>query len=121
MNTQIEINSAYWRGFRLAMASSIIGIVIGGLLSGCSGELPTEPGAPIVQIQCNENTCTIFVWDADVITTWHDGEVYWRDDIIPPGRRYTNRDAAPEVSLTVEACNEVGCTERTLVIGVDFS
>jgi hypothetical protein len=91
--------------------------IIGSQLHGCGTAEPDEyEYAPVVDIQCDEAACTILVHYADTITVWRDGEFYWYEDVIPPGRRYTNRDEAPEVSLTVEACNEGNCTERTLVV-----
>lgn len=86
---------------------------ITALFFGCgseSGQLVS--GAPVVNISCDASSCTILVHGADTITTFHDGEFYWSEDIVPPGRRYTNRDAAPESSITVVACNDYGCTER---------
>lgn len=83
-------------------------------LSSC-GSPDTDPRTttPFVNIQCDTSSCTILVHDADTITTFHDGEFYWSEDVVPPGRRYTNRDRAPKNYLKVRACNERGCTDTT--------
>ena len=83
------------------------------LLSGCGGapEMPS-PLTPRVVVSCDETSCTLLVHDADTITVWYDDRFYWSVDDVFRGRRYTVRDAAPESSYFVEACNEYGCTEH---------
>ena len=95
-------------------------IIVGlfALLASCGdAEQGTpDPTAPVVEIECGGSACTILVWEADDITTWRDGALYWFEDTVPPGRRYTNRDERPEHSLSVEACNEYGCTISVVIL-----
>lgn len=91
----------------------LIGI-IATVLHGCGSERGnSQPSGPRVDIQCDETSCTILVHDADTIEVWRDGYFYWFEDVVPPGRRYTNRDEAPKYYLTVEACNELDCAYLT--------
>lgn len=123
--TNQDIKRGELTGF-FGFAAAILFALLITWVSGCGdpcgfGGCVDPAGAPpVVDIQCNDASCTILVYDAQTITTWHDGVFYWHEDVVPPGRRYTNRDQAPEVSITVEACNEYGCVERTLVL-IEFA
>jgi hypothetical protein len=101
------------------IASLTLGLLLAVWAAGCGSADGFGIAAnrkPRVDILCDAASCTILVDGADTITAWHDDEFYWHEGAVPSGRRYTNRDAAPAVSITVEACNEHGCTEQTAIV-----
>lgn len=116
--TYDEIKTGELTGF-FGFAAALLFMLLVTWVAGC-GEVGTfgrpSDNKPGVEILCDVTSCTVLVHDATTITTWYDGELHWYVDREYAPRRYTVRDIAPEVSITVEACNEHGCTERTLVV-----
>lgn len=78
----------------------------------------TPPGAPFVEISCDESAdrdrCVVLVYGATSVEAFYNGRLAWWDRDITSDRRLTYSDGPPPVLFAVEACNAEECTLDSL-------